>query len=103
VRSEHAAVDVRFVDDDVAEVVQHVGPEVVAGQDADVEHVGIREHEIRPFADLPAALLRRVAVINRSAHAGDCEVAERTRLVLSERLRRVEVERAILRLGRKCV
>ena len=69
VRAEHAAVDVRLVDDDVAEVVQHVRPEVVARQHADVEHVGVREHEVRPLADLPAPLLRRVAVVDRGAHA----------------------------------
>ncbi len=69
VRAEDAAVDVRLVDDDVAQVVQHVGPEVVPRQHADVEHVGVREHEVRPLADLPAPLGRRVAVVDRRAHA----------------------------------
>jgi hypothetical protein len=56
VRAEDAAVDVRLVDDDVAQVVQHVRPTVVVRQHADVEHVGVREDDVRPAADLPAAL-----------------------------------------------
>ncbi len=103
VRAEHAAVHVRLVDDDVAQVVQDVGPQVVSRQDADVEHVGIREHEVRPLPDLPAPLGRCVTVVDRGAHARHGERAERTRLVLRERLRRIEIERAVLRLARERV
>ena len=103
VRAEDAAVHVRLVDDDVAQVVQHVGPQVVPREHADVEHVGIREHEVRPLADLPAPLGRRVAVVDRGTHAWHGELAERARLVLRKRLRRVEVERAVLRLARERV
>ena len=99
VRAEDAAVDVRLVDDDVAEVVQHVGPEVVLGQHADVEHVRVGQDQVRPLADLPAALLRRVAVVDRRPDARDGELAERARLVLRERLRRVQVDRPALRVG----
>ena len=98
-RAEDAAVDVRLVDDDEAEVVEEVAPEVVSRQDADVEHVGVREHDVRPAADLPAPFGRRVAVVDRRAHAGDAELRERTRLILRERLRRVEVERARVAVG----
>ena len=97
-RAEHAAIHVRLVDDDVAQVVQHVRPEVVPRQDADVEHVGVREHDVRPLPDLPAPLLRRVAVVDRGADARH-ELAERARLILRECLRRIEVERTILRLA----
>ena len=100
VRAEHAAVDVRLVDDDVAEVREHVSPAVVVRQDADVEHVRVREDEVRPAADLPAPLARRVAVVDRGARARELERGERARLVLRERLRRVEVERAQLRVAR---
>ena len=98
-RAEDAAVHVRLVDDDVAQVVQHVRPEVVPRQHADMEHVGVREDEVRPLADLPALLLRRVAVVDGGADARHRELGERAGLVLRERLRRVEVERAVLRLA----
>ena len=99
-RAEDAAVHVRLVDDDVAEVREHVAPAVVVREDADVEHVRVREHDVRPLADLPAALARRVAVVDRRPEPLQPELGERARLVLRERLRRVEVERARLRLAR---
>ena len=72
-RAEDASVDVRFVDHDVSEVVQHVRPAVVMRQDADVQHVGVREDHVRPAADLPAPLCpacpRRRSRRERSAHA----------------------------------
>ena len=46
---------------------------------------------------------RRVAVVDRRTHARHGELAERARLVLRERLRRIEVERAVLRLARERV
>ena len=98
-RSEDAAVDVRLVRDDVAQVVEEVGPEIVARQHADMEHVGVRQHEIRPAANLRPPFLRRVAVVDRGAHAWNRQLAEAARLVLRERLRRIEVERAALRVG----
>ena len=99
-RAEHAAVDVRLVHDDVAQVREHVAPAVVMRQDADVEHVRVREDEVRPAADLPAPLARRVAVVDRGARARELERGERARLILRERLRRVEVERPQLRVAR---
>ena len=41
VRAEHAAVHVRLVEHDVAQVVEELGPVVVRRQDADVQHVGV--------------------------------------------------------------
>ena len=102
-RAEHAAVDVRLVDDDVREVREHVAPAVVVREDADVEHVRVREHEVRPLADLPAALGLGVAVVDRRPDARHLQLGERAQLVLRERLRRVEVERAPLRLARERV
>ena len=68
-RAEDAAVDVRLVDDDETEVVEEVAPEVVPGQDPDVEHVGVRQDGVRPAADLAALLSGRVAVVDRRADA----------------------------------
>ena len=73
VRAEDAAVDVRLVDDDVGQVREHVSPAVVVRQDADVEHVGVGEDEVRPLADLPAALGLGVAVVDRRAEARDLQ------------------------------
>ena len=102
-RAEDAAVHVRLVDDHVAEVVQHVAPAVVVRQHAEVEHVRVREDDVRPLADLPAALALGVAVVDRGFDALETEGGERTRLVLRERLRRIEVERPRLRLLREGV
>ena len=99
VRAEDAAVDVRLVDHDVAQVREHVAPAVVVRQHAHVEHVRVREDEVRPLADLPALLAGRVAVVDRRPQLREPERRELPRLVLRERLRRVEVERAQLRLA----
>ena len=58
---------------------------------------------VRPLAHLPAALGCGVAVVDRGAQLRQPEGAERPELVLRERLRRVEVERAALRLARERV
>ena len=65
VGAEDAPVDVRLVDDDVAEVLEDVPPAVVVREDAHVEHVRVREDDVRPLADLPAALGLGVAVVDR--------------------------------------
>ena len=102
-RAEDAAIDVRLVDDDIAEIRKHVAPAVVVRQDADVEHVRVGQDHVRPLADLPAALALGVAVVDRRLDALDAERRERAGLVLRERLRRVEVERPALRLAREQV
>ena len=103
VRAEDAAVDVRLVDDDEAEVREHVAPAVVVRQHADVEHVRVGQDDVRPLADLPAPLALGVAVVDRRLHALDAEGLQRAGLILRERLRRVEVERPALRLAREQV
>ena len=100
VRAEDAAVDVRLVDDDVAQVVEHVAPAVVVREDADVEHVGVREDHVRRLADLRPPLGLGVAVVDRGANPAEAEPGEAPRLVLGQRLRRVEVERPRGRLAR---
>ena len=100
VRAEHAAVHVRLVDDDDREVGEDVGPRLVVGEDPDVEHVGVREDEVRAPPDLRALGARRVAVVDRRPHAvAQSQLGDRARLVLRERLRRVQVERAGLRVA----
>ena len=71
VRAEHAAVDVCLVDDDVPKVLQDVAPAVVVREHADVEHVGVREDQVRPLADLPAPVALGVAVVDRRLHAAE--------------------------------
>ena len=84
----------RLVHHDELEVVQKVAPQVVTRQDSDVEHVRVRQHQIRPPPDLAAALGRRIAVVDRGADGRQPELAERTRLILCERFRRIQVEGA---------
>ena len=103
VRAEDAAVDVRLVHDHVREVREHVAPAVVVREHADVEHVRVGQDQVRPLAHLPAALRLGVAVVDRGAQPRRAERAERPELVLRERLRRVEVERPLLRLARERV
>ena len=76
VRAEDAAVDVRLVDDDDREVREQLGPGGVVGEDADVEHVGVGEHDVGAPADVGARLARGVAVVDRRANAlGEAEGA----------------------------
>ena len=61
VRAEHAAIHVRLVGDDIAQVREDVSPAVVVREDADVEHVRVREHDVRRLADLPPSFGGRSA------------------------------------------
>ena len=100
VRAEHAAVHVRLVDDDDGEVREDVRPRVVVREDPDVEHVGVREDEVRPPADGGALVAGRVAVVDRGTHPlAQPELGDRAGLVLRQRLRGVEVDRARLRVA----
>ncbi len=65
-----------------------------------MQHVGVREDEVRAAADLRALLARRVAVVDRGTDLlRQAEGVDRARLVLGERLRRVQVQRARLRIA----
>ena len=88
VRAEDAAVHVSLVDDDVLEVREHVAPAVVMGKDAKVEHVRVGEDGVRPRPHLAPLVDRRVAVVDRRAHAGHAKSGEAARLILRERLGR---------------
>ena len=67
---------------------------------ADVEHVRVREDDVRPLANLPAPLARRVTVVDRRADIRCVQLRQCAGLVLRERLRRIEIERAALRVSR---
>ena len=94
VRAEHAAVDVRLVDHHDREVGEEVRPRGVVGEDPEVQHVRVGEDDVAVAADRGALLSRGVAVVDREPGVLDVERVERARLVLRERLGRVEVERA---------
>ena len=103
VGAKDAAVDVRLVDHDVAQVVEHIAPAVVVGEDPDVEHVRVRQDQVRGLPDLPAPLRFGVAVVDRGPHPGQAERRDAPRLILGERLRRVEVDGAGGGLAHDCV
>ena len=63
VRAEHAAAHVRLVDHDERETEEEVRPPRVVGQDRQMEHVGVRQHEVRVLPDQRPLGLRRVAVV----------------------------------------
>ena len=102
-RAEDAAVGVRLVDDDPAEVREEIAPALVVGQDPDVEHVGVGEDQVRAAADLRPVVARRVAVVDRVAKRAEAELRELASLVLRQRLGRVEVERSAAVVARELV
>ena len=97
VAAEDAPVHVELVDDDVPELLEQAIPLGVVGEDRRVEHVRVRDDDLARGADDGADGRGRVAVVGRGV---DLEVgrgregAERRDLVLPERLRREQEERA---------
>jgi len=68
--TEDSTVRVELVDDDIAKVLKEGGPLGVVRQDPGVEHIGVRQHEVRPRADGTPRVLRRVAVVREHPHLG---------------------------------
>ena len=68
VGAEHAAVNVKLVQHDEPQSPEKRRPIGVMGEDARVEHVGIRDQNVGrvPF-DLAAHMIGRVAVVDRDA------------------------------------
>ena len=96
VAAEDAAVRVRLVDDDEAELLEQLEPLRVVRQDRRVKHVRVRHHDLARLADEAADRRRRVPVVDArgEVHAGVAgEVAELGELVLAQGLRREQVER----------
>ena len=91
---EDAAIRVQLVDDDVAKVLEERRPLRVMRQDPRVQHVGIREDEIRPRAHGATGVLRRVTVVREHPQLGQLlgELLELRQLVLRQRLRRKQIQ-----------
>ena len=100
-RPEDAAQHVRLVDHDDRQPEQEVGPPRVIGQQRQVQHVGVREHQVRVLADQRALALRGIAVVDRRAHLRQLERAHRAQLVARQRLRREQEQRRRLRRGER--
>ena len=64
-----------------------------------MQHVGVREDQVRRLPDLPPSLRLGVAVVDRRPDAREAEPGDAPRLILGQRLRRVEVERTCGRLA----
>ena len=100
VRAEDAAVGVRLVDDDPAQVGEEVAPALVVGRArAMLSMSGLVRMRFERLRMLSAVVARGVAVVDRVAQRRQAELGELARLVLGERLGRVDVERPRLRVG----
>ena len=97
IRAEHPAIRVQLVQDDVAEVLEELHPLGVVGKDPGVEHVRVRDDDVPRAADRGAHRRRRIAVVGVGLEL-DVDVGreplELGELILRERLRRKDVERA---------
>ena len=105
VGAEDPPVHVRLVDDHVAEVVEDVLPAAVGvvREDPDGEHVRVREDDVRFLADSSAKVVRGIAVVDPHGEAAQAKRVQRSGLILGERLRRVEVQRAGVRVAEELV
>ena len=104
VGAEDAPHDVELVDDDERQLRQEVTPAGVTGEDADVEHVGVGEHDVgvapHPRPGVPVG----VAVVGGGLKARHPEPLEAAALIPGERLGRVDRKRrCALRRGQNCL
>ena len=96
VGAEDPPVPVEFVQDDVAEVLEKLDPLGVVGQDARVEHVGVRDHHVSRRADLGPGAGGGVTVVGEAGDVGlhrFREGVQFSQLVLAQGLGGEEVER----------
>jgi hypothetical protein len=94
VRAEHATVDVRLIDHHERQVGEQVAPRLVVREDPDVEHVRVGEDQVGALANRRALRARGVAVVDRRANLPrHPERVQRPRLILGQRLGRVQVQR----------
>jgi hypothetical protein len=78
---------VRLVHDDIAQRMQQAAKLPVAGQHADVQHVWVRDQQLRARADASTLCLGRVSVVDvdRGGSVSQCgasQLAQRAQLVL---------------------
>src|SRR2546426_6972682 len=64
--AEDAPVRVELVDDDIAKILEERRPFRMVREDPRVEHVGVRQHEIRPRADGTPRADRKSTRLNSS-------------------------------------
>jgi hypothetical protein len=76
VGAEDAAQDVGLVDGHDLEVPEEIPPGLVVRQEADVEHVGVREDYVRAAPDVRAQGLRGVAVVGGRVDAAQAEALD---------------------------
>ena len=98
VAAEHAAQGVELVDDHVAQPQQEVGPARVRREDPHVQHLGVREDHVGVLAGPGPVVGGGVAVVGDGPQPGDEPRAQRTELVLGERLRREHEQRGVATL-----
>ena len=92
VRAEDAPKDVHLIDDDDRKVLEEHRPPVVCREDADVEHVGVRDDYVGRSPRPRALGARRIAVVHRCARGRESERAQLPDLILCERLSREQVQ-----------
>jgi hypothetical protein len=93
VRSEDASQDVSLVYSHELEVAQEVAPGLVVRQDADVQHVRVRQDDVRLAAHLGPQRCRRIAVVGCRVDAAQLEGTDLPELILGQRLGRVQEQR----------
>ena len=98
--AEHASIGVQLVDDDVLQVLEQLRPPRMMRQDARMDHVRVAQHHVRPSADRPPRILRRVPVVCEHADLELGPVRQLVRelmklgeLILRERLGRKQIQR----------
>ena len=96
----------QLVNNDVAQVLERLGPLGVVRQNAGVQHVGIGKHHVGAFADGAAGVLRRVPVVGEGAEFGTHGVdgaLEFGELVLGQRLGGEQIQRASAGIGNQAL
>ena len=96
----------QFIDDDVAQILEHASPTRVMGQNAGMQHVGIREHGVGAAADSFTRVLWRVTVIRERPDFG-AQLAgqplKRMKLVFGQRLGGEQINGARVTVGHQTI
>jgi hypothetical protein len=92
VGAENTPINVGFVYDHEAEIVEKAGPSLVVGQDAEVQHIRVAQNDACLLFN-GGSLVCRSVTIKGGAKRGVGEFAETSELVLGESLGREEIER----------
>ena len=91
---EDSSISVCFIDDDVAEITEQPLPSFVSGKYRIVEHVRIRENDVRVTPGPGAIVGIGVAVDHRRSNTGQGGLLPGSPLVIGQGFRGREVERA---------